>query len=163
MIINSMAPREYHSSVWEAFVPCINALDEIAFGWSPGHAGIAGNEMADVAAGRAARAGGAIGELADFGLRAHGAAKRKMLSEWRAWHERKGHHYYKRQPGGGPRHWAGLLRMEAFVLMRLRTGVVERGHEGCVNGNERFHIQKCGRFEDARPTSDVFDDKHVLD
>ena len=129
----------------------------------PGHAGIAGNEMADFAAGRAARAGGAIRELADFGLRAHRAAKRKMLSEWRAWHEREGYHYYKRQPGGGPRHSAGLLQMDAFVLMRLRTGVVERGHEGCVNGNERFHIQKCGRFEDARPTSDVFDDKHVLD
>ena len=83
LIISSMALLGYHSSVWEAFVPRINALDEVAFGWSPGHARIAGNDMADVAAGRAARTGDTNGRLVDFGLRAHGAAKKKMLSEWR--------------------------------------------------------------------------------
>jgi len=163
MIISSMTPQGYHSSVWEAFVPNINALDKVAFGWSPGHAGIAGNEMADVAARQAARAGGAADELADFGLQVHGAAKRKMLSEWRTLHEREGHHYYKRQPGGGPKHWVGLSRMDTFVLMRLRTGVVEQEHGNCVDGDGRFHIQKCGRFKEWQSASDIFDDKHILD
>ena len=163
MILGSMTPVGRLSSVWQAFVPRLNMLDEVAFGWSPGHAGIAGNEMADVAAGRAARTGGADGQLVDFGLRAHGIARKKIMLEWRAWHEREGHHYYKRRPGGGPKHWIGLSRMDAFVLMRLRTGVVELSHANCVDGDDRFHVQKCDRFVEGRPTSDIFDDRCVPD
>jgi len=64
-IIGSMTKHGYRSAIWEAFVPAINALDEVAFGWSPRHVGIAGNEIAHVAARRAAKAGNRAGCLID--------------------------------------------------------------------------------------------------
>jgi len=42
-------------------------------------------------------------------------------------------------------------------------GVGERSHENYVDGDGRFHVQKCGRFEEGRPTSDIFDDKYIPD
>ena len=43
--------------VWDAFVPLLNQFQEVAFGWSPGHASISGTEIADVGAKKSALEG----------------------------------------------------------------------------------------------------------
>jgi len=51
--------------------------------------------------------------------------------EWMSWHMEQGHDYYKRRPTK-PNHLKGLTRLNAYVLIRIRLGMDQAGHEACV-------------------------------
>ncbi|PUU72640.1 hypothetical protein B9Z19DRAFT_1137088 [Tuber borchii] len=127
-------------------------------GWSPGHAGITGNEIADIAAKKALTGMGRVATAVDFGMRNNCLIHEIKEEEWLRCHIAEGHEYYTRKPGSS-RHLKELSRMDQHILLTLRYGVMNRGHN-CLNGGARFHLQHCSLFT-CCPTGNLFDDKHL--
>jgi len=67
--------------LWHVFVPLINRFQSVAFGWSPGHAAIPGNEMADVAAREALKGLMVNYSDVDFGGRNDSIARKARRDE----------------------------------------------------------------------------------
>jgi len=159
-MIDGMAPTGKLSQLWHVLVPLINRFESVAFGWSPGHAAIPGNEMADVAARNAS------GDLivncsdVDFGGRNDSIARRARRDEWAAWHKAEGHSYYNREPRQ-PRHMKGMSRLDAYILLRLRAGIPGMRHEDCGD-DERFHLLRCPTLVELRPdAASLYDDRKI--
>ena len=55
-LIRSMSPTGERAAIWHMFAPALNSIPTaVTFGWSPGHVGILGNELANRAANTASR------------------------------------------------------------------------------------------------------------
>lgn len=77
------------------------------------------------------------------------------------WHKEEGLDYYKRTPKK-PKHLKGLLRLDCYVLMRLRSGTDKRGHKECKNTKFRHHLALCERYGKKRPElHTLYDDKYL--
>ena len=77
------------------------------------------------------------------------------------WDKKEGHEYYRREPKK-PTHMKGLSRVDYYVLIRLRSGADNRGHEECEKGDNRYHLIRCNKYD--RPNldeEDLYDDKRI--
>jgi len=104
------------------FAPVLARVGEVMLVWVPGHRRVGGNEVADVAA----HAGCWMAVVADSDSVALGVGTGMFTREWRVvewkeWHHVQGHEYYRRLPRS-PIHLRGLLRCDAYVHVRLRSG-----------------------------------------
>jgi len=93
-MIRLMYPDREHSSVHEIFASVLNGVKEVVFGWSSGHAGIAGNEIADIAAVMASKDGLVADGLPDFEQRAAAIGRQWYIDKWKQWHVQEEHYYY---------------------------------------------------------------------
>jgi len=159
-MIRGMKPVGELAGLWHVLVPLLNRFDAVAFGLSPGHALIAGNEMADVAAKRASNGPSVNCRDICFGIRNHSVIGRKRVEEWKGWHADEGHRYYRRNLRP-PRHMRGLTRLDAYVLLRLRVGVTKQRHNDC-DDTDRFHLLHCAELEASQPdTTPIHDDQKI--
>ena len=161
--INSMRKEGQGAGIWNILVPIMNQLDDVRIHWTPRHIGIDGNEAADKVAGEHidenVQPGRWIGwdEVDDNG----GRANDRKSAEWMSWHQEQGHEYYKRRPTK-PNHLKGMTRLDAYVLIRIRSGTDKVGHDTCMGYEERFHMTECDKYETRRPPiKTLFNDKHV--
>jgi len=83
------------------------------------------------------------------------------MEEWEAWHKENGHDYYERNPKVMA-HLKNLTRLDAYILMRIRSGADKREHEECKNYKFRHHLAPCDRFNKERPElHTLYDDKKI--
>jgi len=150
-MIRGMKPVGESARLWHVLVSLLNRFDAVAFGWSPGDALIAGNEMADVAAKRASNGPSVNCRDICFGIGNDSVVRRKCVAEWKSWHPDKGHSYYRRDPRP-PRHIRGLPRLDPYLLFMLRASVTEQRHDDC-NDTGRFCLPYCTRLEASRPNA----------
>ena len=56
----------------------------------------------------------------------------------------------------------GLMRLDYYVLMRIRSGTDKRGHEDCTNYDFRHHLALCPKYNRSRPElSSLYDDQSI--
>jgi len=114
-MIRGMKPVGESAGLWHALVSLLNRFDAVAFGWSPGHALIAENEMADVAAKEASNGPFVDCQDISFGIGNDSVVKRKCDKEWRDWCNDPtigSYNYYHLSPNGisrGNQRWYGLV------------------------------------------------------
>ena len=145
------------------FAPVLERIGAVKLFWIPGHMGVGGNELVDKAA-KAGRCKEVVRGACDvrMGVGNDLLARKMRSEEWLGWHRGQGHDYYGRLPRS-PRHLRGLLRWDAYVLVRLRSGTGARvGHEDCDGVEDRFHMVKCPLYLAQRPSfSTLYDDRKV--
>ena len=99
--------------------------------------------------------------MVDYEENSNSLIKEWKRSEWKRWHKEEGHDYYKRSPKK-PKHLKGLLRLDCYILMRLRSGADKKGHEECQNEEFRHHLALCDRYRKNRPElNTISEDKHL--
>jgi len=148
------------------FGPVLARLGPVTFFWVPGHAGVSGNEVTDVAAkaGCHMRIDAMARNGVVLNIRNGMVTRDLRRSKWTVWHVGQGHGYYRRKPSP-PKNFRGLRRWDVYVLVRLRSGMGDlSGHQDCVGSDDWFHLAKCVRFLVGRPPfHTLHDDERLSD
>ena len=162
-LIRSMSPTGERAAIWHMFAPALNDIAmAITFGWSPGHVGIVGNELADRATNTASRLrplGGFTHDI-DFGLSLESAAYKIRFKMWREYHILFDRTYYDRMPKS-PKFMKGMTRMGYECLIWLRSGTHVWTPCNSVGKDDRLHLWGCDKFAAGRPVRSPTDDRHA--
>ena len=164
-MLGKLGSENRNHGLAKLFAVVLGRVGVVTLVWIPGHRGIGGNEVADVAA-RAGWDRGVVAESrgVEFGVGNGMLARDLRVEEWKSWHRCQGHDYYRRLPRS-PKHLRGLLQWDAYVLVRLRSGTgVRIGHEGCIGADDRFHLVECTQYLTGRPPRHTLhDDRRLSD
>lgn len=98
----------------------------------------------------------------DFTLDSKSMCKGWMWEEWKEWQKQEGHDYYKRERMK-PKQLNGMTRLDFYVLLPIRSGADNRGHEDCQNVDRRFHLIECSKDVRDRPKPETLYDDRCID
>ena len=166
MKIRDMRNEGTSAGLWDCLSDILNEWKEVEMHWVPGHAGIYGNETADRWAKENRKYNVALQgrwQKMDFEKDGSGWMREERIREWKEWQAREDHSYYKREPTKA-RYQKGLTRLDAYVLLRLRSGTDKKGHETCPNYDYRHHLALCGKYSYLRPELEtLYQDRRIED
>jgi len=156
-MLSSLAPSKRNAALVDLFAPDLNRIGSVTLVWIPGHCSIGGNVVTDLAGKRGCRLEVCVEVRGTIrmNVRNDAIAKELRTDELNGWHNQPGHDYYRRMPSS-PRHFQGLRRWDVYVLVRMRSGAWDRrGHDSCIDRDDRFHLSLGPRGQEGRPAGDM--------
>jgi len=162
--IRDMKCEGTSAGLYDCMSDILNEWDKVDMQWIPGHSGVLGNETVDGWAKENRKYNVALqGRWQKMNFDEGGGSwmREQRVKEWKEWQIKEGHPYYNRAPTKG-RHQKGLTRLDAYVLIRLRSGTDKKGHENCQGFEFRHHLALCTRYDHLRPELEtLYQDRKV--